>query len=70
MSEKGSKTEVAPLERHVRSTLKSRHRPANPACPFRAKGKHHPATERGTNKPYDMERMLTRAYNPACQQAL
>jgi hypothetical protein len=37
MSEKGSKTEVAPLERHVRSTLKSRHRPANPACPFRAR---------------------------------
>jgi hypothetical protein len=27
----GSKTEVAPLERHVRSTLNSRHREATPA---------------------------------------
>jgi hypothetical protein len=43
MSEKGSKTEVAPLERHVRSTLKSRHRPANPACPFRAMSGHRRA---------------------------
>ncbi len=29
----GSKTEVAPLERQVRSTLKSRHRQVTPACP-------------------------------------
>jgi hypothetical protein len=32
----GSKTEVAPLEQHVRSTLKSRHRRVTPASPFRA----------------------------------
>lgn len=32
----GSKTEVAPLERHARSTLKSRHRQATPARPLRA----------------------------------
>src|SRR3984893_3863714 len=31
-----TKTEVAALERHVRCTLKSRHRQAIPACPFRA----------------------------------
>src|SRR5258707_14095996 len=29
----GSKTEVAPLDRQVRSTLKSRHRQVTPACP-------------------------------------
>src|ERR1700738_4499204 len=33
----GSKTEVVPLEWHVGSTPKSRHRQATPACPFRAK---------------------------------
>src|ERR1035437_1150246 len=32
----GSKTEVCPLARHVRSTLDSRHREAAPPCPFRA----------------------------------
>jgi hypothetical protein len=32
----GSKTEVAALERHVRSTLDNRYRQAAPACPFRA----------------------------------
>jgi hypothetical protein len=32
----GSKTEVAALERHVRSTLHNRHRQAAPPCPFRA----------------------------------
>ena len=32
----GSKTEVAPLERQVRSTLKSRLRQATPACLRRA----------------------------------
>src|SRR5260370_42666558 len=36
----GSKTEVAALERHVRCILKSRHRQAIPACPFRAKKRH------------------------------
>ena len=34
----GSKSEVAGLARHVRSTLNSRHRQAAPACPFRAFG--------------------------------
>jgi len=29
----GSKTEVAPLERHFRSTLKSGNRQVTPACP-------------------------------------
>jgi len=33
----GSNPEVGPLERHVRSTLKSRHRQATPACPKGAK---------------------------------
>jgi len=37
MSAPGPKTEVAPVERHVRSILNSRHRQATPACPFRAK---------------------------------
>jgi hypothetical protein len=32
----GSKPEVQPFARHVRSTLKSRLHPANPACPKRA----------------------------------
>jgi hypothetical protein len=32
-----SKSEVGPLERHVRSTPKSRPRPGTPTCPFRAK---------------------------------
>jgi hypothetical protein len=36
----GSKTEVAPLERHVRSTLKSRHRQVAPPCRFRATNGH------------------------------
>jgi len=36
----GSKTEVCPLARHVRSTLDSGHRQAAPACPFRAKPRH------------------------------
>src|ERR1700736_1733271 len=34
----GSKTELSPLALHVRSTLKSRHRQAAQACPFRANG--------------------------------
>src|SRR5437016_1563787 len=38
----GQKTEVSPLERHVRSTLKSRHRQATPTCPFRANSRHSP----------------------------
>ena len=33
----GSKTEVAALERHVRSTLHNRHRLTAPPCPFRAR---------------------------------
>jgi len=33
----GSKTEVAPLERHVRSTLGSRHRQATRSGPVRAR---------------------------------
>jgi hypothetical protein len=32
----GQKRKWPPLDPHVRSTLKSRHRPANPAGPFRA----------------------------------
>jgi hypothetical protein len=36
----GSKTEVLLLERHVRSTPKSRPRQASPTCPFRAKMRH------------------------------
>src|SRR5258708_31098639 len=36
----GSKTEMAALERHVRCILKSRHRQAIPACPFRASNRH------------------------------
>jgi hypothetical protein len=32
----GSKPEVTRAGRHVRSTPRSRHRPANTACPFRA----------------------------------
>jgi hypothetical protein len=46
----GSKTEVAALERHVRSTLHNRHRQAAPPCPFRARKRHagHPATMRLT----------------------
>src|SRR5260370_42346346 len=33
----GSKTEVSGLARHVRFTLRSRHRQPAPACPFGAK---------------------------------
>jgi hypothetical protein len=36
----GSKTEVAALERHVRSTLHNRPPQAAPPCPFRAKPGH------------------------------
>jgi hypothetical protein len=39
----GSKPEVTTLERHVRSTPRSRHRQAAPACPKSANlGSHHP----------------------------
>src|SRR5580692_9160079 len=42
----GSKTEVAPLERQVRSTLKCRHRQATSACPFRANARSRCAPAR------------------------
>src|SRR5258708_29996959 len=37
MSDSGPKSEVGPLERHVRSTLNSRRRRTAPACPVRAR---------------------------------
>src|SRR5450755_3675600 len=36
----GSKTEVSGLARHVRFTLRCRHRQPAPACPFGANGRH------------------------------
>ena len=41
-----SKTEVAPRERQVRSTLKSRYRQATPACPISAKAQSRCAPAR------------------------
>jgi hypothetical protein len=42
----GSKTEVAALKRHVRSTLHNRHRQAAPPCPFRARSGRSPDKSR------------------------
>jgi hypothetical protein len=54
-----SKTEVAPLERHVRSTLKSRHREATPARPFRANsGSDRPKAEHGAEWQAAMRALL------------
>src|SRR6266403_5848266 len=46
----GSKTEVTPLKRQVRSTLRSGHRQATAACPFRANSGHPPDTRHSSDR--------------------